>query len=90
MIEIEGTLPLIVFKEEGIWYALCPVLDITGYGNTEAEAKDSFDVMVREFFRYAVENERVTHQPIPEHIVKQCLNALGVTRREFEKSLLEL
>lgn len=90
MVEIEGTLPLLVFKEEGVWYALCPVLDITGYGNTEIEAKGSFDVMVREFFRYAVENERVTHQPIPERIVKQCLNALGVTRREFEQSLLEL
>lgn len=43
---------VLVWKEEGIHYAFCPSLDITGYGKTEAEAKRSFEVMLDEFLEY--------------------------------------
>ena len=36
-----------------MWYAHCAALEITGYGRTEQEARESFDVMYKEFFRYA-------------------------------------
>ncbi len=57
-ISIVGMVPVIIFKDdaEGIWYAHCPALEITGYGNTEAESTDSFEVMLREVVGYLVEH----------------------------------
>jgi hypothetical protein len=52
-IEYQGNVPVVLFQEEGIWYAHCAALEITGYGHTEQEARESFDVMYKEFFRYA-------------------------------------
>ncbi len=49
-------MPIVLFQEDGIWFAHCAALEITGYGHTENEAKDSFEIMLKEFFRYAEEN----------------------------------
>ncbi len=38
----EGTMPVVLFQEDGIWYAHCAALEITGYGHTSEEAKQSF------------------------------------------------
>jgi hypothetical protein len=51
-----GQMPVVIFKESGVWFAHCPALEITGYGHSEREARDSFDIMLAEFFRYAEEN----------------------------------
>lgn len=52
---LDERMPIVYFQEEGIWFAHCPALEITGYGHTEQEARTSFDVMLAEFFRYATE-----------------------------------
>lgn len=55
---IEITVPVVVFKDEedGIWYAHCPVLDVTGYGKTKEEAKDSFEIVLDETIGYMLEH----------------------------------
>ena len=51
---IDVLLSVILYSEEGIHYAYCAALDILGYGNTEAEARQSFEVMIRETLTDAV------------------------------------
>ncbi len=51
---IETFLPIYSFVEDGINYAICPPLDITGYGNSEPEAKGSLGIMIGEFFDYTI------------------------------------
>jgi hypothetical protein len=48
-------LHLVSFKEGDTHLLHCPVLDITGYGNTEKEAEDSLFVMLEELIRYTKE-----------------------------------
>lgn len=50
-------LQVLVFIEEEIYYAYVPALDLTGYGNSEQEAKDSLKVCLSEFFRYTLNKD---------------------------------
>lgn len=43
------------WQEGAVHYAECPALDVTGYGNTAAEALRSFDVMVQEVVSYTAQ-----------------------------------
>ena len=52
--KIETQLSLISFKEDDINIIYSPALDITGYGNTEEEAKNSFNIAMEEFLRYTI------------------------------------
>lgn len=45
-------LSLISFEEDSIYYVYSPALDLTGYGNSEDEAKKSFEVNLEEFIKY--------------------------------------
>lgn len=45
---------VILFKEDDIWYAYLPALDINGYGNNEDEAKESLKIAINEFIRYTL------------------------------------
>lgn len=45
-------LSLVEFKEEDIIIIYSPALDLSGYGNTQIEARDSFSEALQEFFRY--------------------------------------
>ncbi len=47
-------LKVVFFKEDNIFYAYLPTLDLTGYGNTGAEAKKSLKVVLDEFLRYTL------------------------------------
>lgn len=53
---IEISIPVILFRdeEERIWYAHCPTLDITGYGESQEDAATSFKIMLRETIEYMV------------------------------------
>jgi hypothetical protein len=57
-------LSLIMFEEDGSQIVYCPALDISGYGNTEKEAKESFTISLGEFFTYTTHkktfNEEMT------------------------------
>lgn len=43
---------LYIWDEDGITFVYSPALDITGYGNTEEEAKKSFRITLDEFVNY--------------------------------------
>ncbi len=49
---IDVKLTIILFKEDETHLVFCPALNLTGYGATEAEAMQSFDVMINEYFHY--------------------------------------
>ena len=48
------SLPLIEFEEDGSQIIYCPALDLSGYGKNENEAKQSFEIVLEEFFRYTL------------------------------------
>ena len=50
--KINVSLFVISFKENDVCFVYSPALDITGYGNTADEAKDSFNITLQEFLRY--------------------------------------
>lgn len=54
--EVDFFLNILVFEEDGIVAAYSPALDLFGYGNSEEEARDSFNVVLDEFVRYAIDN----------------------------------
>ena len=49
---IKLSLPLIVFQEDNTYITYCPALDLSGYGNSEREAYDSFNIVMGEYFLY--------------------------------------
>jgi hypothetical protein len=51
---IKVSLQVLVFEEDKIHYAYMPSFDLTGYGNTEDEAKESLTIVLDEFLRYTL------------------------------------
>lgn len=49
-------LNVLLYEEDGIYYAMCPALDVIGYGCSVEEAKDSFRVMINEILSDAIAN----------------------------------
>jgi len=45
---------VVFFEEEHIFYAYLPSLDLTGYGHTGSEAKESLKIVLDEFLRYTL------------------------------------
>lgn len=45
---------VLVFEEENIYFAYMPSFDLTGYGKTEEEAKESLTIVLNEFLRYTL------------------------------------
>jgi len=54
---IQIEVPILCFVEDGIHFVNVPALDITGYGGNEKEAKESLNIMLKEFFDYAARNK---------------------------------
>ena len=50
--KIEGSLDIIIFKEDDTTIVYCPTLEVSGYGVDENEAHESFKISLAEFFRY--------------------------------------
>lgn len=51
---ISVELSIILFEEDGLHYAYCAALDIMGYGNSEIEARQSFETILEETLSYAI------------------------------------
>lgn len=45
---------VVEFQESNIFIIYCPALDLSGYGESDTEAKKSFEVTLNEYIRYAV------------------------------------
>ena len=54
---IEIKLDVIFYSEDGIIIAYAPALDLSGYGQDDAEARNSFEVALHEYIKYTVENK---------------------------------
>lgn len=50
-------LSVVLFKQDNIFIAYCPALDLSGYGETETEAKKSFSIALNEFMDYTVKKK---------------------------------
>ena len=44
---------VVQFKEDQAVIIYCPALDLSGYGNTDTEARHSFETVLFEYIRYA-------------------------------------
>ena len=51
---VKLSLQVLFFEEDKIHYAYMPSFDLTGYGKTEGEAKESLTVVLDEFLRYTL------------------------------------
>lgn len=49
---IKVNLFMLLFTEDETHIAYCPALSLSGYGKTEAQAKESFEVVLDEYLRY--------------------------------------
>ena len=45
-----------LFKEDDVFHAYCPELDLVGYDYTEEGAKKSFEFVLKDYLDYVVEN----------------------------------
>ena len=50
-------LSLIFYKDDEAHYSYCPALDLTGYGDSEHEAQESFKIVLEEYVKYTTENQ---------------------------------
>lgn len=64
--KISFSLSIYIWEESNIHYAYSPALDITGYGSTEIEARNSFEVTLGEFMSYT--NNKKTIYDELEHL----------------------
>lgn len=64
--KINCKISLISFQEEGKFIVFCPAIHLSGYGNTEEEAKSSFEVVLSEYFRYTANKKTIT-EDIAKH-----------------------
>lgn len=64
--EVEIRLPVIIFREGISFIAHIPGLDLSGYGYTEEEAKESLDVVVNDYLEYTIRNHTL-HSDLIKH-----------------------
>lgn len=53
---LELTITAVSFKEGDVYIVYCPSLDISGYDMSEEKAKESFEVAIKEYIRYCMNN----------------------------------
>jgi hypothetical protein len=68
-------IPLIIFEEDNSIIAYCPALDLSGSGNTEEEAKNSFEIVLSEYFKYT-QHKKTLAEDLKGHgwLLKKNLN----------------
>ncbi|MCK6639451.1 MAG: hypothetical protein L6Q81_05145 [Bacteroidia bacterium] len=55
--EFKYSMPVFSFKDDGKYIVYAPGLDLSGYGDTEAEAKQSFNECFRAFVDYTTNKQ---------------------------------
>lgn len=63
---ISISLSVYLWKEDNVYFVYAPALDITGYGNSDEEAKRSFEITLTEFLNYT--NSKETFYDELEHL----------------------
>lgn len=54
---IKVTLDVYLFMDGDAYIAYSPALDLSGYGMNEAEAKDSFSIVMEEYINYGLSHK---------------------------------
>lgn len=60
---VNVNLDIIEYQEDGTYIAFSPALDLTGYGTTLKEARESWETVLEEYFRYTL-NKKTLHQDL--------------------------
>lgn len=50
--QVELDVAIFLWEEDSVFYAYSPALDLTGYGLSQEEAKESFKIVLHEFIVY--------------------------------------
>ena len=58
--KIEARLDVFIYENDGFKIAYAPALDLMGYGKTVQEAKDSFEVVVEDFFETTIKRNTLS------------------------------
>lgn len=59
---INSQIIIISFKEDDTYIVYSPQLEITGYGNSEKEAQESFEICLSEFFDYTTKKKTIVEE----------------------------
>jgi len=105
-IEINNTgikidISVFLFKEDDVFHAYCPELDLVGYDYTEEGAKKSFEWVLKDYLEYTVENgtleqDLLSHgwrksksgkvsEPTPTSLLRRSQLKKVLGKREFSK-----
>lgn len=57
---VEAKLSVFIYDNDGFKVAYAPALDLMGYGKTEEAAKESFEVVIEDFFETAFERRTLS------------------------------
>ena len=57
---VKTELALISFEEDNMFFIYCPALDLTGYGNDENAAKDSFSQTLKMYLDYTTNKKTLS------------------------------
>ena len=98
---IKVDVSVFLFKEDDVFHAYCPELDLVGYDYTEEGAKKSFEYVLRDYFDYTVENgtleqDLLNHgwrksksgkvsEPTPTSLLRRSQLRKVLGKREFSK-----
>jgi hypothetical protein len=52
--KIEVKVDLVEYEEDGIHYVYSPAFDLIGYGKTQQEARESWEIVLAEYFSYTL------------------------------------
>ena len=52
--QIDARLDVFIYEKDKLTFAYAPALDLIGYGHSEEEAKQSFEVVVEDYFEFGI------------------------------------
>jgi len=64
--KLQAHLDIYSFIDNGIYIMYCPALDMSGYGSTEDEARDSFEEVFSTSMQYML-NKNSLHEDLKKH-----------------------
>jgi ABC-type iron transport system FetAB ATPase subunit len=63
---VKAKLELYSFMDEGVYIVYCPALDLSGYGYSIEEAKESFSEVFKQHVTYCI-NKNTLHEDLMKH-----------------------
>ena len=63
---LEVSVSVYVFKENDVYVAYCPSLDLSGYDRTEEDARRDFEFHMQEYFNFQVLHDTL-HKDLTRH-----------------------